>query len=73
MCLESLLYFLLLRVMAVLRRDPFTVLGLMLQEVFQSVHCIVVFWLYFLSDQSSAVFLLACSEEYLHLVQCVTF
>ena len=50
-----------------------TVQGLALQEVFQRVYSAVMFWLLFPSGQSSAEFLLVCTEECLDLVQYVVF
>ena len=70
MCvLGNPIIFLLLRVMAIVR--SYTVLDLELQEVFQSVHSSVVFWLLLPSGQSSVEFLLACCGEGLEPVHCV--
>ena len=43
-----------------IKKRSYTVLGLVLQEVFQIVHSAVVFWLVLPSSQSSAELLLAC-------------
>ena len=54
-----------------IKKRSYTVWDLVLQEVFQSVHHAVVYWLRLCSGQSSEEFLLACYGECLDLVQWV--
>ena len=54
-----------------IKKKSYTVLGLVLHKVFQSIQSAVVFWLLLPSCQSSVGFLLAFSGGYLDLVHHV--